>query len=94
MAVGPFDPAAFCVTGGAGVAKDLVCIRRDWRAGVVEFEAAALAALRESCAMDCRATMLMYTHFVLWFPFPGAIGVRVSLIVHYSSSWWNVSGIL
>lgn len=59
IAVGPFELAAFCVTGGAGVANDLVCggafvfgIQIDWRAGDADPGVTALAALSESCAKE------------------------------------------
>ena len=55
MAVGPFEPTAFCVTGGTGVAKF-----RDWRSlldkagetNVVGLARADDAALRDSCRTD------------------------------------------
>ncbi len=54
MAVGPFDPAAFCVTGGTGVANVRVCeatslAGQGARRGE---EATAPAALRERCATE------------------------------------------
>lgn len=55
MAVGPFEPTAFCVTGGTGVAKF-----RDWRSlldragetDVIGPARADDAALRDSCRTD------------------------------------------
>lgn len=57
MAVGPFEPTAFCVTGGTGVANDLVCsaLFDDRR---LNGELLALAALRESWATVWRVAML------------------------------------
>ncbi len=54
MAVGPFDPAAFCVTDGTGVANVRVCeatslAGQGARRGE---EATAPAALRERCATE------------------------------------------
>lgn len=64
MAVGPFDPAAFCVTGGAGVANDLACNRLfldSRRLNEGELAVAVPAALRVSCATECRAVILHET---------------------------------
>lgn len=54
MAVGPFDPAAFCVTGGTGVANFRVCnaisrVAQGVRRGV---KATVPVALRERCATE------------------------------------------
>ena len=64
IAVGPFDPAAFCVTGGTGVANDLVCNRMfldGRRVNEGELAVAVPAALRASCATECRAVILHET---------------------------------
>lgn len=59
MAVGPLDPAAFCVTGGTGVANDRVREARSFasqgpRRGEAcrGVHATAPAALRERCATE------------------------------------------
>lgn len=60
MAVGPFEPSAFCVTGGTGVAKDLVCnapILDRQRPADEGLGVAVPAALRESCKIECRVAI-------------------------------------
>ena len=54
MAVGPFDPAEFCVTGGTGVANALVCVITSFAGRRVRRgdEVTAPTALRESCATE------------------------------------------
>lgn len=55
IAVGPFEPTEFCVTGGTGVANDLVCNQVLFKNRLT---VAGPAALRESCATECRVAML------------------------------------
>jgi hypothetical protein len=54
MAVGPLEPAEFCVTGGTGVANVRICTETSLVAREVLMDGLTIApaALRERCAKE------------------------------------------